>query len=208
MCGSWFVGREGQAACPGCSPTRAPGQCLHFECRARGAPARVRVRGDARGSPPLAPPLCVCVEKFTLPYLTSMRSFFSFTRETTVKPAAPISHATHTDLRSRAGSRSSDVAGRWRSVYTRCSTRDIPGAVCEPFCEMVSPMFQSSLLEHTVALTHTSCWVWDYISLLGSVRMAHKFCFFRSQTIRVASSRKRPLDSLLPAHRVGVRKGV
>ena len=35
VCGSWFVGREGQAAHP-----RAPGQCLHFECR--GAPARVR----------------------------------------------------------------------------------------------------------------------------------------------------------------------
>ena len=25
---------------------------------------------EMRGSPPLAPPLCACVEKFTLPYLT------------------------------------------------------------------------------------------------------------------------------------------
>jgi len=63
VCGSWFVGREGQAAHP-----RAPGQCLHFECR--GAPAR-GPGVEMRGSPPLAPPLCVSVEKSTLPYLTS-----------------------------------------------------------------------------------------------------------------------------------------
>ena len=62
VCGSWFVGREGQAAHP-----RAPGQCLHFECR--GAPARVRV-WRCEGRPPL-PHHFVCVEKFTLPYLTS-----------------------------------------------------------------------------------------------------------------------------------------
>ena len=60
VCGSWFVGREGQAAHP-----RAPGQCLHFECR--GAPARVRV-WRCEGRPPL-PHHFVCVEKFTLPYL-------------------------------------------------------------------------------------------------------------------------------------------
>ena len=60
VCGSWFVGREGQAAHP-----RAPGQCLHFECR--GAPARVRVwRCEGR---PRLPHHFVCVEKFTLPYL-------------------------------------------------------------------------------------------------------------------------------------------
>ena len=46
-------GREWGA---GCSPT-APGRCLHFECR--GAPARVP-GVEMRGSPPLAPPLCVC----------------------------------------------------------------------------------------------------------------------------------------------------
>ena len=61
VCGSWFVGREGQAAHP-----RAPGQCLHFECR--GAPARVRV-WRCEGRPPL-PHHFVCVEKSTLPYLT------------------------------------------------------------------------------------------------------------------------------------------
>ena len=66
VCGSWFVGREGQAAHP-----RAPGKCLHFECR--GAPARVRV-WRCEGRPPL-PHHFVCVEKFTLgvptfPYLT------------------------------------------------------------------------------------------------------------------------------------------
>ena len=61
VCGSWFVGREGQAAHP-----RAPGQCLHFECR--GAPARVRA-WRCEGRPPL-PHHFVCVEKFTLPYLT------------------------------------------------------------------------------------------------------------------------------------------
>ena len=60
VCGSWFVGREGQAAHP-----RAPGQCLHFECR--GAPARVRV-WRCEGRPPL-PHHFVCVETFTLPYL-------------------------------------------------------------------------------------------------------------------------------------------
>ena len=57
VCGSWFVGREGQAAHP-----RAPGQCLHFECR--GAPARVRV-WRCEGRPPL-PHHFVCVETFTL----------------------------------------------------------------------------------------------------------------------------------------------
>ena len=51
VCGSWFVGREGQAAHP-----RAPGQCLHFECR--GAPARVRV-WRCEGRPPLPHHLCV-----------------------------------------------------------------------------------------------------------------------------------------------------
>ena len=61
VCGSWFVGREGQAAHP-----RAPDQCLHFECR--GAPARVRV-WRCEGRPPL-PHHFVCVETFTLPYLT------------------------------------------------------------------------------------------------------------------------------------------
>ena len=62
VCGSWFVGREGQAAHP-----RAPGQCLHFECR--GAPARVRA-WRCEGRPPL-PHHFVCVEKSTLPYLTA-----------------------------------------------------------------------------------------------------------------------------------------
>ena len=62
VCGSWFVGREGQAAHP-----RAPGQCLHFECR--GAPARVRA-WRCEGRPPL-PHHFVCVETFTLPYLHS-----------------------------------------------------------------------------------------------------------------------------------------
>ena len=52
-----FVGREGQAAHP-----RAPGQCLHFECR--GAPARVRA-WRCEGRPPL-PHHFVCVETFTL----------------------------------------------------------------------------------------------------------------------------------------------
>ena len=61
VCGSWFVGREGQAAHP-----RAPGLCLHFECR--GAPARVRA-WRCEGRPPL-PHHFVCVEKSTLPYLT------------------------------------------------------------------------------------------------------------------------------------------
>ena len=60
VCGSWFVGREGQAAHP-----RAPGQCLHFECR--GAPARVRA-WRCEGRPPL-PHHFVCVETFTLPTL-------------------------------------------------------------------------------------------------------------------------------------------
>ena len=55
VCGSWFVGREGQAAHP-----RAPGQCLHFECR--GAPARVRA-WRCEGRPPL-PHHFVCVETF------------------------------------------------------------------------------------------------------------------------------------------------
>ena len=65
VCGSWFVGREGQAAHP-----RAPGQCLHFECR--GAPARVRV-WRCEGRPPLAPPLCVCGDVYlTLPYLNTV----------------------------------------------------------------------------------------------------------------------------------------
>ena len=70
VCGSWFVGREGQAAHP-----RAPGQCLHFECRglARGAPARVRV-WRCEGRPPL-PHHFVCVEKFTLPYLTLLPTY-------------------------------------------------------------------------------------------------------------------------------------
>ena len=46
---------------------RAPGQCLHFECR--GAPAR-GPGVEMRGSPPLAPPLCVCGDVYlTLPYL-------------------------------------------------------------------------------------------------------------------------------------------
>ena len=58
LSGGW----EGQAAHP-----RAPGQCLHFECR--GAPARVRV-WRCEGRPPL-PHHFVCVEEFTLPYLTS-----------------------------------------------------------------------------------------------------------------------------------------
>ena len=65
VCGSWFVGREGQAAHP-----RAPGQCLHFECR--GAPARVRA-WRCEGRPPL-PHHFVCVEKSTLPYLTLSRT--------------------------------------------------------------------------------------------------------------------------------------
>ena len=67
VCGSWFVGsREGagQAA-----HQRAPGQCLHFKCRA-GAPARVRVwRCEGRPPLPHQPPLCVCVWR-NLPYLT------------------------------------------------------------------------------------------------------------------------------------------
>jgi len=58
----------------GCSPAhpRAPGQCLHFECR--GGPARVGC-GDARGSPPLPSTLphhlcvCVCVPWRNLLYL-------------------------------------------------------------------------------------------------------------------------------------------
>ena len=59
VCGSWFVGREGQAAHP-----RAPGQCLHFECR--GAPApRVRV-WRCEGHPPCPTTLCVWRN---LPYL-------------------------------------------------------------------------------------------------------------------------------------------
>ena len=62
VCGSWFVGREGQAAHP-----RAPGQCLHFECR--GAPARVRA-WRCEGRPPL-PHHFVCVEKSTLPTLST-----------------------------------------------------------------------------------------------------------------------------------------
>ena len=66
VCGSWFVGREGQAAHP-----RAPGQCLHFECR--GAPARVWV-WRCEGRPPL-PHHFVCVEKFTyLPHTHTHRS--------------------------------------------------------------------------------------------------------------------------------------
>ena len=71
VCGSWFVGREGQAAHP-----RAPGQCLHFECR--GAPARVRA-WRCEGRPPL-PHHFVCVETFTLPYLTKAQSQPSETR--------------------------------------------------------------------------------------------------------------------------------
>ena len=51
--------------CRLCSPT-APGRCLHFECR--GAPARVRA-WRCEGRPPL-PHHFVCVETFTLPYLT------------------------------------------------------------------------------------------------------------------------------------------
>jgi len=43
---------------------------LHFECR--GAPARVRV-WRCEGRPPL-PHHFVCVEKFTLPYLTKDRA--------------------------------------------------------------------------------------------------------------------------------------
>ena len=74
VCGSWFVGREGQAAHP-----RAPGQCLHFECR--GAPARVRV-WRCEGRPPPAPPLCVCGEIYlTLPYLNSVLLVLTVTTE-------------------------------------------------------------------------------------------------------------------------------
>ena len=68
VCGSWFVGREGQAAHP-----RAPGQCLHFECR--GAPARVRA-WRCEGRPPL-PHHFVCVETFTLPYLSDCKKSLS-----------------------------------------------------------------------------------------------------------------------------------
>ena len=50
------------------SVSLSPGQCLHFECR--GAPARVRA-WRCEGRPPL-PHHFVCVEKSTLPYLTSL----------------------------------------------------------------------------------------------------------------------------------------
>ena len=71
VCGSWFVGREGQAAHPHVD-TCTPGQCLHFECR--GAPARVRV-WRCEGRPPL-PHHFVCVETFylTLPYHSAPKS--------------------------------------------------------------------------------------------------------------------------------------
>ena len=62
VCGSWFVWREGQAA-----HLRAPGQCLHFECR--GAPLPVSGCGDARVAPPCPTTLCVCGEIYlALPY--------------------------------------------------------------------------------------------------------------------------------------------
>ena len=61
--GAGLGGREWGA---GCSPT-APGRCLHFECRAGSCPCLPGV--EMRGSPPL-PHHFVCVETFTLPYLT------------------------------------------------------------------------------------------------------------------------------------------
>ena len=66
VCGLCLGGREWGA---GCSPT-APGRCLHFECR--GAPARVRA-WRCEGRPPL-PHHFVCVETFTLPYLTLLKA--------------------------------------------------------------------------------------------------------------------------------------
>ena len=69
VCGSWFVGREGQAAHP-----RAPGQCLHFECR--GAPARVRA-WRCEGRPPCPTTLCVWRN---LPYLTSSHGAWAVCR--------------------------------------------------------------------------------------------------------------------------------
>ena len=80
VCGSWFVGREGQAAHP-----RAPGQCLHFECR--GAPARIRV-WRCEGRPPL-PHHFVCVEKFTLPYLTLVTNLRIYTDLRIDTPPSP-----------------------------------------------------------------------------------------------------------------------
>ena len=64
VCGSWFVGGEGQAAHP-----RAPGQCLHFECRGAHLPASGC--GDARVAPPCPTTLCVWrnLPYLTLPYL-------------------------------------------------------------------------------------------------------------------------------------------
>ena len=73
----WVLCLGGREWGAGCSPT-APGRCLHFECR--GAPARVP-GVEMRGSPPLAPPLCVCGDVYlTLPYLTfvAFHIFFFF----------------------------------------------------------------------------------------------------------------------------------
>ena len=65
VCGSWFVGREGQLL----THVVHRASACHFECR--GAPARVRV-WRCEGRPPL-PHHFVCVERFTLPYLTEDR---------------------------------------------------------------------------------------------------------------------------------------
>jgi len=62
VCGSWFVGREGQAAHP-----RAPGQCLHFEMPWGSLP--VSGCGDARVARRPHLPITLCVWR-NLPYLT------------------------------------------------------------------------------------------------------------------------------------------
>ena len=54
--------------CRLCSPT-APGRCLHFECRGLLPVSRA---WRCEGRPPL-PHHFVCVETFTLPYLTLSR---------------------------------------------------------------------------------------------------------------------------------------
>ena len=64
VCVRELVCREGGAGCSCLLTPRAPGQCLHFECR--GAPARVRV-WRCEGRPPLPHHLCVWR---SLPYLT------------------------------------------------------------------------------------------------------------------------------------------
>ena len=109
VCGSWFVGREGQAAHP-----RAPGQCLHFECR--GAPARVRVwRCEGRPPLPQGAHHFVCVKKFTLPYLVMQYGY-----DDELYQAWRDGKIGEKDLPEEVMAMTLDLCERWRAEQERC----------------------------------------------------------------------------------------